>query len=139
MGLLIWLKPGEEIMLNGARVENPHPHKIRLQLNNHVRVLRERDRFELPSSPSGGERVYHEAMLLSGGDPAGSLGRLRDAVEALQAAPTAAASAEEVERRLERICEHAAGGRFYEAMVEARGLIALERPDHPLLPRQSEF
>lgn len=138
MGLLIWLKPGEEVMLNGARIENPHPHKIRLQLNNHVLVLRDRDRLELPSSPSSSERIYHEAMLLSGGDPAGSMGRLRDAVEAGETAAVATRAASdgaEFERCLDLVRGHAAEGRFYECMVAARGLIALEHADHPLLPR----
>lgn len=133
MGLLVWLKPGEVVMLNGALVENPHPHKIRLQLNNRVRVLRERDWFALPSAPSPGERVYHEAMLLSGGDPAGDMGRLGEAVEA--AARDVAGGGPAREPHLELVRSHAGEGRFYEAMICARELIAIEHADHPLLPR----
>lgn len=137
MSLLIWLKPGEEVTVNGARIANPHPHKIRLLFNNQVRVLRERDRFELPADPSPGERLYFEAMLLSGGDMAGSEARLAKAIAAYAPAPSVPAAADDaIDQALCKVEHYAQAGQFYDAMVAARSLIALENPHHHLLPQR---
>nr|WP_313635153.1 flagellar biosynthesis repressor FlbT [Brevundimonas diminuta] len=138
MSLLIWLKPGEEVMVNGARIENPHSHKIRLLFNNEVRVLRERDRFDLPEEASSAERLYYEAMLLSGGDVEGCETHLRDTIQAYR--PPAAFSRAAVcatEESLKRIRACVEAKQFYAAMTEARSLIALESPGHRLLPRKA--
>jgi len=137
VSLLIWLKPGEEVTVNGARIANPHSHKIRLLFNNQVRVLRERDRFELPADPSPGERLYFEAMLLSGGDMAGNEARLAKAIAAY-APPLSGPAADEdaIDQALSKVGHYAQAGQFYEAMVAARSLIALENPHHHLLPRR---
>lgn len=136
MSLLIWLKPGEEVMVNGARIENPHPHKIRLHFNNHVRVLRERDRFDLPARPSPAERLYYEAMLLSGGDMEGSEARLAMAIGAYAPLSVPAANDDAIEEALCKVQQYAQVGQFYDAMLAARSLIAFEDPHHPLLPRK---
>src|SRR5690606_528651 len=138
MSLLIWLKPGEEVMVNGARIENPHSHKIRLLFNNEVRVLRERDRFDPPEDASSAERLYYEAMLLSGGDVDGSEARLLEAIQAYGPPTTSSRSpVGAAEEGLKRIRAYAEAKQFYAAMTEARALIALESPDHRLLPRKA--
>src|SRR5690606_16769454 len=116
VSLLIWLKPGEEVTVNGARIANPHSHKIRLLFNNQVRVLRERDRFELPADPSPGERLYFEAMLLSGGDMAGNEARLAKAIAAY-APPLSGPPADEdaIDQALCKVEHYAQAGHFYEA------------------------
>ena len=136
LALTIWLKPGEEVMINGARVENLQPHKIRLQFNNTVRMLRSRDRLEVFGQPSFAEAIYTQAMYLSGGEEVGNTATLKAAICQLQVAP----DREEiygsgVDAVLDRVSAHAEAGQYYEAMVAARDLIAAEQPNHPLLPR----
>lgn len=136
MALTIWLKPGEQIMLNGALVENLNAHKVKLRFNNQVRLLKQRDFFEPAETMTPGERVYHQAMLLSGGAPDGSDVDLRQAVAAyvtpggMRSGDTA-----EVHEACRDILALVDRHDYYEAMIAARILVAAEDPSHPLLPR----
>lgn len=123
-------------MLNGALVENLNTHKVRLRFNNQVQILRQRDHF-IPEGPlTLGERVYHQAMLLSGGDPEGSLEGLRralnDYIPPEGCSPCEIRSAAVACRAIESFGQQ---NSFYDVMVTARFLIALEDPLHPVLPR----
>ena len=135
MALKIWLKPGEQVMINGAMIENPTDGKIRIQINNQVCMLRQRDYLAESGDLSCAERVYYEAMLLSGGDPKGSLAALsKRIVEYEVPSGTGSESAAVAASALDAIGKLALDHEYYLAMVEARLLIAIENPDHAVLP-----
>lgn len=135
MALMISLKPGEQVMLNGAMIENPSDGKIRIQLNNQVRMLRQRDYLPPSNDLSPAETVYVAAMLLSGGAAEASLSSLAESVAAYRALnATSPGEPLNTTAALENVMALAADGEFYLAMVEARALIALENPSHPILP-----
>lgn len=136
MALMIWLKPGEQVMLNGALIENPNDGKVRIQINNQVRMLRQRDYLAPSADLTCAERVYVEAMRLSGGAPEASLARLLDSVAAYKGEEGRLdGDSAVVDKALKDIISLGADGEFYLAMVEARTLIALENSNHPVLPR----
>lgn len=139
MALMIWLKPGEQLMLNGAMIENPGDGKIRIQLNNQVRMLRQRDYLAPSDDHSPAERVYYQAMLLSGGAPEASIVALNESITLYRATyGSASKKTPKTEAALHSIIALASDGQSYLAMVEARTLIAIENPTHPVLPQNAD-
>lgn len=136
MALTIWLKPGEQIMLNGALVENLNAHKVKLRFNNQVKLLKQRDYFHPDGPMTPGEQIYHLAMLLSGGAPEGSEAKLRQAVaDYVASAELSVDDKADVKDACRDILALADMKDFYEAMIAARTLLAAEDPNHPVLPR----
>ena len=138
MALMVWLKSGEEIMINGAMIQNPTAESIKIQLNNRVQMLRQRDCLELSDDHTPAERIYYEAMRLSGGASDSSMSALQQSVAAYRAACAASIDGKtDPDTVLGDIVALAADGEFYLAMVEARSLLALENPAHPVLPARA--
>lgn len=135
MAFMVLLKSGEQVMINGAMIQNPTAGSIKFQLNNKVHLLRQRDYLELSDAPSPAECVYYESMRLSGGVPEASISALLKSIEQYRSANAALLSeAGDLEIALVKIVTLAADGEFYFAMVEARSLLAFENPSHPVLP-----
>jgi flagellar protein FlbT len=128
MPLKITLKPGEKVAVNGAMIVNG-ARRASFIVENHARVLRERDMLQPSEATSAAKRLYIPIMLMyldPVPSPAYRAEYERRHAEALRGGDDP--------RRLEacrEVAAHVARGDFYRAMAACRNLIALEEAPSP--------
>ncbi len=122
MSLRITLKPNERVIIGGAVIRNG-PSRIEFYVENEVALLRESDILSPKAANTPCRRIYL-ALQLMYVDP-DRLTEHRDSYTSLvQDVLTAAPSSKQY---LERIDDHAAAGRYYQAIKSAQALLDYEQ------------
>lgn len=121
-GLILKLRPHEELMINGVVLENGD-RKTRLRVKTEgAHILRLRDALKPEEARTPLEQAYYIAQLAVGGgiDRAEAAATLRRALDALSEVDTGAARTE--------INAHIAAGDFYRVM-RAFGALMAPKPN----------
>lgn len=124
-GLILKLRPHEEVLINGVVVQNGD-RRTRLRVKTDgAAILRLRDAMRPEEATTPVRRAYYVAQLAVAGEIAGdeAAAILRDALEILKSNYSDRAEIE----ALRRAAEELAAGRFYGVM---RRLGELARPQH---------
>lgn len=126
MPLKLSLKPGETLVVNGAVMQNGERRGV-LLLQNHARVLREKDLMREAEATTPLRKVYFATMLhyLAGEVAGPAHERLCD----LLGAAIANAPNPETKRILIEVSSRVAQGRAYRALTQMRQLIASVEPE----------
>lgn len=123
MALIITLKPGEQVAINGAVLVNGD-RRVSFAVQNRARILRERDVLRREDATTPAKRLYYALMLIyldgDGGPPSTTdIGERFAAVVARFSDPAAL-------RRCEELAYLIAENNHYKALTAARDLIAFE-------------
>ena len=120
MPLLIDLKPGEKVIVNGAVVENAG-HSTKLRVLNDSNILREKDIMTAATANTPAKRIYLavQLMYLSRSIETTQDDYLTFVRELIEASPSSTPI-------VMRISSQILAGNLYKAMKEARTLIEYE-------------
>ncbi len=121
MALKVELKPGERVIIGDAVIVNDD-QRTRLFIEGDTPILREKDILTPETADTPAKRIYLsvQMMYLARGADRLQQGYFTLVNDIIQAAPSTVPY-------VTRIGNHILGGRYYQALKEAKTLIAYER------------
>jgi len=124
MSLKLSLKPGEKFVLNGAVLKNGD-RRVSLMIENHAKLLRERDIMQAEDANTPVKRIYFPIMMLYL-DSEQSEGHYEEFVRRMSEFMNAISDREALTTCV-AISRDVLAGQYYKALIKCRQLFDFEQ------------